>query len=78
MSPQMPRVNASQVIRVLKKIGFSQSRQSGSHIIYRNLLGNRVTVPFHTGKILHPKVLKNIIDDADLTLDEFVSLLRDS
>jgi predicted RNA binding protein YcfA (HicA-like mRNA interferase family) len=54
------------------------SRQSGSHKIYKNTEGKRVTVPFHAGKILHPKVLKNILSDAELTLDEFVQLLKDT
>lgn len=70
MSPQMPRATAGQVTRVLKKLDFTLSRQSGSHKIFRNVYGNRVTVPFYTGKILHPRVLRNIIDDAGLTLDE--------
>jgi len=78
VTPQMPRVTAAQVIRVLNKLGFSLSRQSGSHKIYRNASGNRVTVPFHTVKILHPKVLRNILDDAGLTLEEFTRLLKDS
>jgi predicted RNA binding protein YcfA (HicA-like mRNA interferase family) len=34
-----------------------------------------VTVPFHGGKILHPKVLKSILRDADLTADEFQDLM---
>jgi hypothetical protein len=34
-------------------------------------------VPFHGGKILHPKVLKSILADADLTVEEFARLLKD-
>lgn len=75
MSPRLPRVTASQVIRVLEKLGFELSRQSGSHKIYKNEEGKRVTVPFHSKKILHPKVLKNILDDAGLTQEEFAELL---
>jgi predicted RNA binding protein YcfA (HicA-like mRNA interferase family) len=46
------------------------SPQSGSHIIYKNSDGKRVTVPFHAGKILHPKVLESILPDADLKPEE--------
>jgi predicted RNA binding protein YcfA (HicA-like mRNA interferase family) len=35
-----------------------------------------VTVPFHTGKVLHPKVLLNILKDSDLTIEEFIRLLK--
>ena len=77
MSPKMPRVTASQVIRVLEKLDFKFTRQSGSHKIYRDDSNNRVTVPFHAGKILHPRVLKSILDDAGLTVEEFVRILKD-
>ncbi|MBI1922969.1 type II toxin-antitoxin system HicA family toxin [Candidatus Poribacteria bacterium] len=77
MNPRLPRVTAAQVIRVLDKIGFVLTRQSGSHKIYKNAVGRRVTVPFHAGKILHPKMLKSILADAGLTVEEFVQLLKD-
>jgi predicted RNA binding protein YcfA (HicA-like mRNA interferase family) len=73
----LPRVTAVQVIRVLEKIGFGLARQSGSHRIYKNAMDKRVTVPFHAGKILHPKVLKSILADAELTVEEFARLLKD-
>ena len=63
--------------RVLEKIGFGLARQSGSHKIYKNAVGKRATVPFHAGKILHPKVLKSILADAELTVEEFTQLLED-
>ncbi|HSE83322.1 MAG TPA: type II toxin-antitoxin system HicA family toxin, partial [Thermodesulfobacteriota bacterium] len=52
------------------------ARQSGSHKIYKNNEGKRVTISYHTGKILHPKVLKSILRDADLTIEEFKELMR--
>jgi predicted RNA binding protein YcfA (HicA-like mRNA interferase family) len=77
MSPRTPRVTASEIIRVLEKIGFGLSRQSGSHKIYKNSEGRRVTVPFHAGKVLHPKVLRSIQEDAGITPDEFAQFLKD-
>ncbi|MFA5804044.1 MAG: type II toxin-antitoxin system HicA family toxin [Melioribacteraceae bacterium] len=41
MSEKLPRITASEVIKVLEKAGFSFSRQSGSHKIYKNQQGNR-------------------------------------
>ena len=75
MTERLPRVTAAQAIRALEKAGFSRSRQSGSHKIYKNKEGKRVTVPYHAGKILHHKVLKSILKDADLTVEEFKKLL---
>ena len=75
MSQRLPRVTADEVILVIEKVGFVLVRQSGSHKIFRHSLGKRVTVPYHKGRVLHPKVLANILEDADLSREEFKKLL---
>jgi len=64
---KLPRVTAKEIISVLQKCGFVLSRQDGSHQIYKNAAGKRATVPVHASKILHPKVLKSILKDAELS-----------
>jgi len=76
MSNKLPRITAREVIRVLERIGFRLVRQSGSHKIYKNEKGVRITVPYHSGKILHPKLLKSILRDADLSVEEFKRILK--
>lgn len=76
MSEKLPRITASRVIKVLEKAGFVCVRQSGSHKIYKNREGKRVTVPYHSKKVLHPKVLKSILSDADLTVERFKALMK--
>jgi predicted RNA binding protein YcfA (HicA-like mRNA interferase family) len=76
MSEKLPRVTASDAIRALERAGFFFSRQSGSHKIYKNKEGKRATIPFHSGKILHPKVLTSILRDSDLTVEKFKELLK--
>jgi len=71
----LPRLTAKEIIAVLMRVGFVLSRQSGSHRIYKNKDGKRVTVPFHANKILHPKVLKSILRDADLNEEKLRKLL---
>ena len=75
MSERLPRVTASEIIKVLEKSGFTLVRQSGSHKIYRNNHGLRATVPYHAGKILHPKVLKSIMREAELSLEQLNEML---
>ena len=75
MSEKLPRVKPAKVIKVLEHLGFSLVRQSGSHKIYKNNEGVRVTVPYHSGKILHPKLLKSILRDIELSIEEFKKLL---
>jgi predicted RNA binding protein YcfA (HicA-like mRNA interferase family) len=72
---RLPRVTAGKVIRVLERRGFRLVRQSGSHRLYRNDEGVRVTVPYHSGKILHPKLLSRILADCGISREEFRELL---
>jgi predicted RNA binding protein YcfA (HicA-like mRNA interferase family) len=52
MSTKLPVVNANELIKILQEKGFSFSRQSGSHAIYANQNGIKVTVPIHGKKDL--------------------------
>jgi len=75
MKDKLPRIKAAEIIRVLEKSGFILSRQSGSHKIYKNSKGKRVTVPYHSGKTLHPKLLKSILNDAEISTGKLNGLL---
>jgi predicted RNA binding protein YcfA (HicA-like mRNA interferase family) len=72
---KLPRVTAREIIATSERAGFSLARQSGSHMIYKNASGKRVTVPFHAQKTLHPKLLKSILRDADISPDDLKNLL---
>ena len=72
---KLPRVTAKQMIAVLEELGFSYKRQTGSHAIYRNAAGVRATVPIHSGAILHPKIIKTILNDTGITSDKLRSFL---
>ena len=72
---KLPRITAKDACRILERRGFLLARQSGGHKIYKNKEGRRATVPYHAGKILHPKVLKSILKDAEITIDELSGLL---
>lgn len=75
MSEKLPRLTAEQAIRIIEKLGFSLTRQSGSHKIYKNPKGIRITIPYHRGKILHPKIVKSILKDAEIGVSELRRLL---
>jgi predicted RNA binding protein YcfA (HicA-like mRNA interferase family) len=73
--PKLPRLTARLIVAVLEKAGFSLARQSGSHMIYKNAAGKRTTIPFHSSRTLHPKILKSILRDSDLTVEKLIELL---
>lgn len=70
MSERLPRLTAKQIIKVLERRGFSLSRTSGSHYVYKDSLGRRTTVPYHASKTIHPKVLQSILRDIDCSAEQ--------
>jgi predicted RNA binding protein YcfA (HicA-like mRNA interferase family) len=76
MSPKLPSVNARQLIRALKKAGFEEQRQRGSHLhLKRDSDGKRVTVPVHKGRSIPTGTLRAILRDADISVETFLELL---
>lgn len=59
--PKVPRLTASEAEALLLKAGFTWLRSKGSHRIY-DKAGRRVVVPFHSGVILHPKIVKQVLE----------------
>jgi predicted RNA binding protein YcfA (HicA-like mRNA interferase family) len=58
--PKQPRLTAAEAEGLLLQADFSFIRSQGSHRIY--VKGKiRVVVPFHTGKTLHPKIVKQVL-----------------
>ena len=72
----MPIIKARELVRVLGKLGFLKYHQVGSHAQFKDGRGKRVTVPIHSGKDLNKKILKGIIDDIEISIEEFISLLK--
>lgn len=76
MSPKMPRITASELMRALRRDGWQQVRQSGSHAILKHPdKPGRVTIPMHTHKTLKSQTLESILEQADLTVNDLLELL---
>ena len=55
-----PRLNATEAEKLLLENGFTLIRSKGSHRIY--MKGERrIIIPFHGSKILHPKIVKQVL-----------------
>ncbi|MBK5286559.1 MAG: type II toxin-antitoxin system HicA family toxin [Bacteroidia bacterium] len=58
--PKLLRLTAKEAEAMLLSNGFELIRSKGSHRIYKRE-NRRVVVPFHAKKILHPKVIKQVL-----------------
>ena len=68
----VPVLNSRDVVRILGRLGFVEVRQRGSHKQYRHPNGRGTTVPFHQGRDISPILLRQIVKDIGLTMDEFL------
>ena len=72
--PKLRILSAGEVCDILQKHGFTQSRQSGSHIVMRkqtNDGGRTVIVPNHSE--IRRGTLKSIIDQSGLSRSLFAN-----
>ena len=59
--PKLPVIDAKEAEKMLLKSGFVFVRGKGSHRIYEK--GKiRIVIPFHAGKSLHPKIVKELLE----------------
>jgi predicted RNA binding protein YcfA (HicA-like mRNA interferase family) len=70
----MKPLPAKKVIKALEKIGFQKLRQKGSHLIMRHEDGRMTVIPIHKGDNIGPGLLLEIIKDAKISKEEFLSI----
>jgi predicted RNA binding protein YcfA (HicA-like mRNA interferase family) len=73
---RLPSITARDDIKKLKKAGFVFDRQAkGSHEIWYNpITKRRTTIPNHPGVDIPKGTLKAIINEAGLTVEDFLEL----
>lgn len=72
MSPALPVVSGKETARALKRVGFEQVGQRGSHLKLKRGDGRIVIVPLH--RELATGTLRSVLRQAGLTVEEFVRL----
>ena len=73
----VPVIQARELARVLRKLGFQDVRTHGSHVRFIHEDGRKTTVPFHAGRDLPKGLLRKIVtQDVGIDMAEFVRLLK--
>lgn len=73
---RLPRVSGERVARALRRAGFQEIRQRGSHMILQHPDGRMTVVPLHRGEEIGVGLLKKILRDVEMDSDEFQILLK--
>lgn len=61
MSEKLPRLDAKEAEKIPMDDSFILLRQKGSHRIYGKG-SKRMILPYHAGKTLHPKIVKELFE----------------
>lgn len=72
---KLPLVDAKVLERLLFALEFTKTRQKGSHAFYRHPDGRTTTLPHHSGRVISRPLLREILREIDLTVDEYVKHL---
>jgi predicted RNA binding protein YcfA (HicA-like mRNA interferase family) len=77
MTNRLPSLKALEVVRALERAGFEVVRSAGSHhrLVHRQDPRRATTVPVHKGRDLPRPMLRAIIKQAGLSVEEFARLL---
>jgi predicted RNA binding protein YcfA (HicA-like mRNA interferase family) len=70
----IPVLKPQEVVRMLENLGFVEVRQKGSHKQFRHEDGRATTVPFHKGRDIAPRLLRQIASDIGLTIEELLEV----
>lgn len=73
---QLPVVDFKTMDRLLRKLGFEPVRQKGSHFFYRHPDGRTTTVPSHAGRDLASPLVREILREIELTVEQFHENLK--
>lgn len=74
--PKLPVIKARELIKLLQRLGFEKHHQVGSHVQLKHSDGRRITVPNHPTREIRKGTLKGIINDANISVEEFIKQLK--
>ena len=69
--PKYPVLKPSEIIKILNIFGFIEIRQKGSHKQFKHIDGRTTTIPFHKVRDISPILLRQILKDIEIDLDDF-------
>ena len=72
--PKIPLISGKIAVKIFSKIGYRVVRQKGSHIRLHHLNKRPLTVPNH--EILGKGLIRKLLRDAELTIKDFIKLLK--
>lgn len=69
-------IDAQTMEKLLFLLGFKRIRQKGSHVFYGHPDGRTTTVPHHKGRVLARPLIREILREIEVAVDEYAEYLE--
>ena len=69
-------IDAKKMEKLLFLLGFEKTHQKGSHVFYRHPDGRTTTVPHHKGRVLARPLIREILREIEITIDDYNKYLE--
>ncbi len=69
-------IDAKMFEKLLFKIGFNKVRRKGSHVFYKHSDGRVTTLPHHKGRQLARPLIREIMREIEISVDEYNDILK--
>ena len=76
MNGKLPLLEAKELIKILNKMGIGVIRQRGSHAYLKHKDGRCTVVPMHAGREIGRGLLKRILNEIDVSREEFLKFCK--
>ncbi len=74
--PRLPRISGGEAVRVLERLGFIQTRQTGSHVVLKKPLPDgEIVCVVPLRRELKVGTLSGVLKQAKVTAEEFIENL---
>ena len=70
-------IDARKMEKLLFSMGFEKVRQKGSHVFYRHPDGRTTTVPHHGGRVLARSLIREILKEIKISVEEYNGNLKE-
>lgn len=74
--PKLSPMRSRELLRILHKLGFIQTHQTGSHLRLWHPDGRRTTVPVHSGEKIGIGLLKTILKQVNISTKDFIKIRK--
>ena len=74
---ELPVVSGKKLLRIVLRNGFIALRKKGSHVFVQSTTDQKGTaIPIHGNEDLGKGLLKSILNDLDLSVDDLLKMLK--